>query len=126
RAANEIAEYEEQVQAKTAEHKEATHRSENLTKQVDEAQAEITTIRQDLAALPVSQLRDESKALATQLETLFAATTHWRQLYRGQQDAEQLRQKIEDHQLGLKEKEAQLQDVAIALQAVTEQRKASA
>ncbi|PPL02283.1 AAA family ATPase [Parapedobacter indicus] len=126
RAANDIARYEAQIQAKTTEHAEAIQRSENLAKQLNDAQAEVIMLRKDLTALPVSQLREESKALAAQLEALFAATALWRQLYRAQQDAQQQQQKIEDHKLDLKAKEIQLQDTDIALQAITEQRKASA
>src|SRR5690606_11195292 len=86
----------------------------------------ITERRKDLGAVPIGQLREESKALAAQLEALFTATNHWRQLYRAEQDTRQLQQKIEVNQRGLKEKEVQLQDTASALQAVTEQRIASA
>ncbi|MFC3199310.1 AAA family ATPase [Parapedobacter deserti] len=125
RAAADIAQYEAQIQAKTTEHAEAAQRSERLAKQVSDVQAEIAALRKDLAALPIGQLREESKAVAAQAEALFAATTHWRQLYRVQQDAQQLQQKLEEHQLLLKEKEVQLQDTTNALQSITEQRKAS-
>ncbi|SEL91871.1 AAA family ATPase [Parapedobacter koreensis] len=125
RAANDIVQYETQIQTKTTEQTEVIQRSGSLAKQVSDTQAEIATLRKDMAALPVGQLREENKAVTAQLEALLMATAHWRQLYRAQQDAQQLRQKIEDNQLGLKEKEIQLQDTATALQAITEQRKAS-
>jgi len=126
RAANDITKYEAQIQAKSNEHAEATKRSESLGQEVTNAQVEINTLRKELATLPIGQLRKDSKALAAQLETLFTATNHWRQLYRAQQDIQQLQQKIEDHTLELKEKETQLQNTATELKTVTEQRKASA
>src|SRR3546814_11776645 len=86
----------------------------------------MAALRKYLASLPISQLREEIKAAATQLESLFTATAHWRQLYRAQQDAQQLRQKMEDHQLGLNGQETQLQETATALQAVSAQRSAAA
>lgn len=125
-AAKDMDQYEAQIQTKTAEHAEATKRSERLGKEVGNAQTQITALRKKIGAQPIGQLSAEGKALAAQLEVLFAATNHWRQLYRVQQDVRQLGKKIEYQTLELKEKETQLHNTATELKTVTEQRKASA
>lgn len=126
RATDNVTGYESQIQATTTAHAEATQRSESLAKQVGDGRAAIENLRKEIAAVAVGQLREERKETAARLEALFMATTHWRQLYRVQQEVQLLRQKIEENRAILKDKEGQLQETATALRAVAEQRKTSA
>lgn len=126
KAASAITQYETQIQAKETAHQELIRQSEDLAAEVDRTKAAIDALRKNLPDVSVSQLREQSKVLATQHEALLAAMADWRQHYRGQQEEEQLTRKIADTQHRLKEKEARLREAESALQSITEKRTASA
>ena len=121
-----IKQYEAQIRAKEAAHQELIQQSEDLALKVGNTKAAIDALRKNLPDVPVGQLREQSKALATGHEALLAAIADWRQHYRVQQEEEQLAKRVVDTQHRLEEKEAQLRDAGAALPSITERRAASA
>ena len=125
-ASKNIIQYEAEIKEKTAEHTKLNRRTENLTKEVNEANTRLETLQKELSDIPIEQLRAENKTLGAAVDDIRNAAIAWRQVCQTQQDASNLSKKATNTQTELIDKEAQLVTAAGALQAVTEQRKASA
>ncbi|WP_353130934.1 AAA family ATPase [Parapedobacter pyrenivorans] len=118
--------YETAIKEKTTEHTRFTQRSGNLTKEVSEAKRQLEALQRELSAHSIEQLHEENKALSAMVEDIRSATDAWRQVYKTQQDISVLSEKAVHTQKELADNDAALAAAVTALQAVTEQRKASA
>ncbi len=118
--------FEAEIKAKIAEHAQLAQHSESLATEVSDALIQLEALQKELSAIPVERLRDESKVVSAEVEDLRNASAHWRQVCYALQAERILTEKTEQTQRELAKKEAQQAAVAAALQAVTEQRKASA
>ena len=125
-ASKNVIRYEGDINEKTAEHAQLTQRSQSLAKDVNEQNTQLETLQKDLSAIRVERLREESKALGLEVEDIRNAVIVWRQVYETLQAESTLMEKVTKSQKELTDNEAQLKAAAKALQAVTEQRKASA
>ncbi len=126
KASSNIAQLESDISVKAAEHVQLAQRSKHLAEEVEEVNAQMATLQQELSATAIDQLRKESKAMSEMVEDLRNATVVWRQVYQSLQAENALTEKVAATHAELTATEVQLHAASAALQTVSEQRKTSA
>jgi len=118
--------FEAEIKAKHTEYAQLVRLSDRLAKEVSDATAELEVLQKKLSAIPVEPLREEGRAISREVEDIRNAAIQWQQVCQALQAERVLTEKREYTQIELADKEAQQIAAAETLQAVAEQRKASA
>jgi len=126
KASEHVARYEAEIKAKNVDYMQLAQRAENLTKEVSETATQLDVLQKELSMIPAEQLQEESKGLSVRSEDIHGALQVWRQVGKALQAAHTLTEKIANARRELADQEVQLTAASMALQAVTEQRRASA
>lgn len=126
RASVNAAQFETEIKERAVELAQLSERSKGLAEEVSIAACRLETLQKELSAIPFEQLREENRVVGAAAEDFRGAVVQWQQVYQALQTDRILTEKIEETERELADKEAQQAVAAMALQAVIEQRKASA
>src|SRR5690606_4298259 len=120
RARENVTRFDAEIEVKTAERTQLIRQSEHLTKEAADATVQQEGLQKELSAIPVEQLREESKVISDHMEDIRRGAVHWRQFYQALQAERIVTEKTGNAQSELADKEVQLTAAATTLQAVTE------